>query len=219
MSRTELLLERIGALSGVAFIVAFIIGQVASGDSNSPNPDDPAAVIATYLTQNAVDQDLSISVSLFAIACLIVFVSYLRQVIQRAEGVPSFLSGITWAGGLLFAGTMLASLSIEIASSVLGAYGDDTQVAKTLYVLSWDFVYVFGPPLAALVGATSTAGLMYGVVPRWLCWSGIPLAAILLTPLMFVGLVLSIIWLAALSVTLTFRTIRMPSSEMVPHPA
>ena len=87
MSRSDLLLERIGALSGVAFFVLFVAGFVLFGDTDTPNPDDPAGVIATYMADNATGQDLSIWLSLTAVACLVVFVSYLRQVLQRAEPV------------------------------------------------------------------------------------------------------------------------------------
>ncbi|MGH9174835.1 MAG: hypothetical protein ACRD1H_10775, partial [Vicinamibacterales bacterium] len=101
MSRAELLLERIGALAGLAFVCLFIAGFIMSGDSNQPSPDDPSGVIATYMADTATGQDLANSVSLVAVACLVVFVSYLRQVLQRAEPVRTYLPAAVWAGGLL----------------------------------------------------------------------------------------------------------------------
>ena len=219
MSRSELFLERIGALSGVAFTALFFAGFVISGDTAAPGPDDPAGVIATYMANNAAGQDLSIWLSLIAVSCLVVFVSYLRQVLQRVERVSTFLPAIAWAGGLLFAATLLAALSIEIASGVINNYGDDPEVARTLYALNWNFVYVFGPPLAVLIGATSVAGLLHGGLPRWLSWSGLPVVVMLFTPVMFFGFLLSLPWFIALSMTLALRTTRLPSSALVPRAA
>ncbi len=219
MSRSELLLERIGALSGVAFTVLYVLAFVMSGGTDTPSPDDPAGVIATYMADNATGQDLSIWLSLTAVTCLIVFVSYLRQVLQRSESVSTFLPATAWAGGMLFAATLLAAISIKIASAVIGNYGDDTQVAKTFYALDWNFVNVFGPPLAVLIGATSVAGLLHGGIPRWLGWSGLPLFVIMLSPVMFFGFVLTLPWFIALSVTLALRTLRLPSSALVPRTA
>src|SRR5687767_11566870 len=107
MSRSALLLERIGALSGVAFIVLFVAGFMASGDTDSPSPDDSAGAIATYMADNATGQDLSIGLSLIAVACLVVFVSYLRQVLQRAEPTRTYVPAAAWAGGLLYAAMLL----------------------------------------------------------------------------------------------------------------
>ena len=125
-------------------------------------------MIAAHLTDVANGQELANSMTLIAVACLVVFVNYLRHVLQRAEPSRSFLPATASAGGLLFAGMLLVGLSIQIASGVVDDYGADTQVAKTFYLIGWDFVYVFGPPLAVLIGATSAAGLLHGGVPRWL---------------------------------------------------
>jgi hypothetical protein len=219
VSRTELLLERIGALSGIAFIVLFVAGFVMVDASNAPDPEASSGVIATYLADNATGEDLAMGLSLASIACLVVFVSYLRQVLQRAEPTRTYLPAAAWAGGLLFAATLLAQGSIQIASGVLSNYGDDTQVAKTLYVVAWDFVFVFGPPLAVLIGATSVAGLLHGGLPRWLGWAGLPLVVVLLSPVAFFGVVLALFWMIALSVTLTVRTIRLPAAGLVSRTA
>lgn len=214
-----MLLERIGALSGIAFIVLFVAGFVMVDASNSPDPKESSGIIATYLAKNATGEDLSMGLSLSAIACLVVFVSYLRHVLQRAEPARTYLPAAAWAGGLLFAATLLAERSIQIASGVLSSYGDDTQVAKTLYVVAWDFMFVFGPPLAVLIGATSVAGLLHGGLPRWLGWAGLPLVVVLLSPVAFFGVVLSLFWLIVLSVTLALRTIRLPEAGLVSRTA
>lgn len=218
MSRSEMLLERIGALSGVAFIGLFVAASTMGG-SESPSPDDSSGAIAVYMADNAPGWDLSIGLSLIAVACLVVFVSYLRQALQRAEPARTFLPAAAWAGGLLFAAMLLALLSIQIASGVIASYGDDTQVAKTLYLLSWDFAAVFGPPLAVLIGATSVAGLLHGGLPRWLGWAGLPLVVLLLSPAMWYGFLLALLWFIALSVALTVRTIRLPEAGLAPRTA
>ncbi len=219
MSRSELLLERIGALSGVAFCSLFVAGFVMGGNQDPPSPDDSSGAIATYLADNATGKGLFISLSLISVACLVVFVSYLRQVLQRAEPSRTFLPAAASAGGLLYAAMLLAALLVEIASGVVASYGEDTQVAKALYVLGWDYITVFGPPLAVLVGATSVAGLLHGGLPRWLGWAGLPLAVVLLSPAMFFGFLLSLLWLIVLSIVLTVQTIRLPEAGLVSRTA
>ncbi|HYI16709.1 MAG TPA: hypothetical protein VEX37_15025 [Thermomicrobiales bacterium] len=219
MSRTELLLERIGALSGIAFIGLFVAASTMVGGSDSPSPDDSSRAIATYMADRASDEGLVTAPGLGAVACLVVFISYLRHVLQRNEPSRTFLPSAAWAGGLLFAATLLALLSIQIASGVIASYGNDTQVAKTLYLLSWDFAAVFGPPLAVLIGATSLAGLLHGGLPRWLGWAGLPLVVVLLSPAMFYGFLLALLWLIALSIALTVRTIRLPEAGLVSRTA
>lgn len=218
MSRSELLLERIGALSGAAFIVLLVAG-FSMGDSDPPSPDESSGVIAAHLADVAAGQDLANALSLAAVVCLVVFVSYLRHVLRRAEPSATFLPAATMGGGLLFAAMLLVGLAIQIASGIVSDYGDDTQVAKTLYLIGWDFAYVFGPPLAALIGASSTAALLYGALPRWLGWVGVPLVVVLLSPAMFFGFLLSLLWLTALSITLLVRTIRLPAASLISRQA
>ena len=218
MSKLTLLLERIGALSGLAFAGLLIAGFSIAGVSDPPSPDDPAAVIAAHLADNATGQDLAISLLLAAVACLVVFVSYLRHALQRAEPARTYLPATAWAGGLLLAAMLLVMIAIEVASGVVASYGDDSQVAKTLFILSWDFIYVVGPPLALLIGATSAAGLLHGGLPRWLSWAGVPLVALLLTPLTYFGFLLSLPWFVAVSLTLAVKTIRLPATGLVSRP-
>jgi hypothetical protein len=219
VTRTELLLERIGALSGVVFICLLIAGFMMTGDSDPPSPDESSGVIAAHLTDVANGQELANIITLIAVASLVVFVNYIRHVLQRADPSRSFLPATASAGGLLFAGMLLVGLSIQIASGVVDDYGADTQVAKTFYLIGWDFVYVFGPPLAVLISATSAAGLLHGGVPRWLAWAGLPVAVVLLTPAMFFGFLLSLLWLVALSLVLSFQTIRLPAAGLVSRTA
>ncbi len=219
MSKTDMLLERIGALSGVAFIGLFVVASTMMGGSDSPSPDDSSGAIATYMADRASGEGLTTALALGSVACLVVFVSYLRHVLQRNEPSRTFLPSAAWAGGLLFAATLLAFLSIQIASGVIASYGDDTQVAKTLYLLSWDFSVVFGPPLAVVIGATSVAGLLHGGLPRWLGWAGLPLIVLLLSPAMWFGFLLALLWLLVLSVTLALRTIRLPEAGLVSRTA
>lgn len=219
MTKSALLLERIGALSGILFIGLLVAGFVMSGDADPPSPDESAAVIAAHLSEVAAGQDLANGLSLAAVTCLIVFTSYLRQVLQRADPARTFLPSVAAAGGMLLAAMLLVGLVIQFASGVVASYGTDTQVAKTFYLLGWDFVYVFGPPLATMIGATSVAGLLYGGLPRWLGWVGLPLVVLLLSPVMFVGFLLALIWLIGLSVALTLQTIRVPVAGLVSRTA
>lgn len=101
----------------------------------------------------------------------------------------------------------LVATSIMVAGQVLSDYGADTQVAKTLFVLGWDYIYVFGPPLAALVAGTAAVILRQGTFPRWVGWMSLPFALVLVVPpLAWPAVPLFYLWLAILSVTLLRRS-------------
>jgi hypothetical protein len=56
-----------------------------------------------------------------------------------------------------------------------------------------------------LVTAVSLAALRYGLLPRWLGWAGFPAAALLPLAIGFVGFLVFIAWLLAVSAALAFR--------------
>ena len=54
------------------------------------------------------------------------------------------------------------------AQFVVQDYGQDTQVAKTLFVIGWDTVRVLGPPVAAFGASAAVLILRFKLLPRWL---------------------------------------------------
>jgi hypothetical protein len=56
-----------------------------------------------------------------------------------------------------------------------------------------------------LVVAVSLAALRYGLLPRWLGWTGFAVAVLLPTAIGFLGFLIFLAWMLAVSVTLATR--------------
>jgi hypothetical protein len=202
MSVNSMLAYRIGAISGVLF-VALMFWAIALTDSTPPSPEDPSSVIASYMSSPSSQSSLAVSLHLVAIFVFFWFLASLRQILLGIDGGDGWLTSVAFGGGLVFATMSLVATSILAAGQILSDYGSDTQVAKSLFLLSWDFLYVFGPPLAALVTATAAIILRQSAFPRWVGWMSLPFALVLvIPPLAWPAVPLFFVWLLVFSVTL-----------------
>jgi hypothetical protein len=215
MNTSTTIADRIGALSGLAFVGFAFAAFASSGSSNPPSPDEPSARLATYLTDPAVHSELMTTLLLMSVFCLFPFVACLARHIQQAENPGGWLAFVALGGGFVFAALMLVVTAVTIATNVVSDFGNDTQVAKTLYVIGWDFAFVLGPPLAAMIGTASLASVLHGALPRWIGWAGLPVTLLLVIPqLVWGGFVLAFPWLALASVALLWRSVRLERTRL-----
>jgi hypothetical protein len=84
---------------------------------------------------------------------------------------------VAYGGGILTGAVDLLRVSFIIAGVTVGDYGASPEVARTLFILTYNFDFLFAAPLAAIVGATSAVILHTGLWPRWLGWVGLLIAA------------------------------------------
>lgn len=137
---------------------------------------------------------------------LVLFTAYLRHYLVLKANEDNWLISVAFGGGLIASAMFLLSAHFGQAFTILSSYGSETQVAKALYLLDWNwYLLVEAPPIAALVASIGVIGVTRKVLPRWLSWSGILLALMLLVP--FVtggGIMLSYLWLGALALVILF---------------
>lgn len=218
MNDRNLIWDRLGALSGIVFVVLFIIGTSISPDGGAPSPGADAAVLTNYLAGNGDGFRHQAGFLLAATFFLICFVAYLRLHLQRHEGEDGWIASAAYAGGLITAGLFLVMGSLGLAQGVAVNEGADIQVSSMLNVLAWDFISAAGPSLGLLIGATSVAGLRYAALPRWVSWTGVPIAVLLVAGTVisaaWYGFMLSMPWLLLVSSVLLVRT-----WKAVPAPA
>jgi hypothetical protein len=158
---------------------------------------------------------MTTTLTLLAVLCFLPFLAFLARQIRRAESPHGWLASAAFGGGLVYAALLLVLAALTLATRVVTAYGDDTQVAKTLYVLGWEFLSVLGPPLATLIGAASVASVLHGALPRWLGWAGLLVTVLLAIPaLTYVGLLLAHPWLALVGGALLWRTVAVDRIQM-----
>lgn len=218
MSGNTQLAYRLCAVSGIMYIALMFVG-FAMTDSNPPSPQDPASVIASYMAMPEEQSSLAVSLILAATFVFFWFLAGLRQILSSLEGDDGWLTQVAYGGGLVFVAMALVATGFMLAGQVLSDYGTDTQVAKTLFVLMWDYIYVFGPPLAALVSATAAIILRQSAFPRWLGWMSLPFAALLvIPPLAWPGVPFFYLWVAILSVVLARRGFAIPRRSAAVQP-
>jgi hypothetical protein len=139
----------------------------------------------------------------------VVFTSYLGAHLRKAAGGAGWLASVAYGGGILTGAVTLLWVSFIIAGVTVGDYGASPEVARTLYILTFDSYFLFAAPLAAIVGATSAVILRTGLWPRWLGWVGLLITAFALA--LITGGVSSIpafLWLLLVSILMLSKQLR-----------
>jgi hypothetical protein len=196
--------EQWAALAGLAFVVlyvaAFALG-IDVGDSDreildyyGDSGNRAKEIVAFFLISGAA-------------LAFVVFANGLRSLIARAEQGTAPLAALAWAGTAC-AVLVLVGNAVSRATA-FAAMDDEFQLDPNARRLVEDVGYVLfvsGALVAILlVVAVSLAALRHGVLPRWLGWVGFPAAALLTLAIAFVGFLVFVAWVVAVSAGLALR--------------
>ena len=197
--------ERLAALAGVVFIVfyvaAFLLGiEVGNSDRE---------ILDYYASSSHRAKEL---IAFFLIAgaalALIVFAAALRSLIRRPEQDTSMLGSLALAGGTAQAALIIAGNAVSRGAGFASMDKDFHLDPNTRrYFEDIGFLLFVSGALAGilLVVAVSLAALRYGLLPRWLGWTGFAVAVLLPTAIGFLGFLIFLAWMLAVSVTLATR--------------
>ena len=202
---TRISWERFAALAGVAFVILYVAAfglGIEVGDSDRK-------ILAYYANSGHRTKEI---VAFFLIAgaalALLVFATALRSLIAKAEQETAMLAAIAWTGGIASAVLVLAGDAVSRATAYT-ALDDKFRLDPSTRRLFEDtgFLLFASAALAAilLVVAVSLAALRYGILPRWLGWSGLPAAALLTLGIVFVGFLVLAAWVLTVSAALALR--------------
>jgi len=194
--------ERIGALTGVAFVVVAIIAGIIGGEP--PDADSPVQEIVDHYSDNETSIQVGAFVGAAAMVLLVFFGAYLRSVFSAAEGRGGMLSALTLVGTAIIAVGFAIDITISIA--LTEAVDDIEPAAVQALQALWDndFVPIALGILVFLI-ATGLSILRYGALPKWLGWVALVLAVIGFTPIGFIAFLGTGIWIAIVSVMLALR--------------
>ena len=197
--------ERLAALAGVVFIVfyvaAFLLGiEVGNSDRE---------ILDYYASSSHRAKEL---IAFFLIAgaalALIVFAAALRSLIRRPEQDTSMLGSLALAGGTAQAALIFAGNAVSRGAGFASMDKDfrlDPNTRRYLEDIGY-LLFVSGALAGILlVVAVSLAALRYGLLPRWLGWTGFAVAVLLPTAIGFLGFLIFLAWMLAVSVTLATR--------------
>lgn len=216
--------ERVGPVSGfIAIILTFAGNAIADPNSNvvDADPAQDSSVIANLFTAHRADMEFGARFQIVGIVFMIVFLAYLYRRIQSAEAGRGWLAPAMLIGGVGCVVAMLMFTAATIAIATIDDYGTDTAVARTFAALTWDSIEIMLAPAAALAGSIAVAALRYNALPRWIGYTGAPLAfALLIAPLSYAGdlfwfaFIVFWFWLLAVSIDTAIRP-RMPEPAAI----
>ena len=208
-------LERLAPLTGVLFVVLLVVALVLGGEP--PDADAPRGEVLDYWTDKETEAMVSSFLGALAMVPYLWFVGTLRSALRAAEGRTGRLSGIAFAGGIVFAAYALVGLTVQfVAADTAGDVpAEVTQTLSALSVESWLGLAVGN---AVLLLATGVLAVRTGVFPSWLGWITVLLGIASITPAGFFAFLLTFVWILGISILLFLRD-RAPAAPAPTAPA
>jgi hypothetical protein len=175
--------DRVAAVAGVLFVVAFVVGQYIAPDLVYPEEQVGGVQLTFYVNyENA----LLAQAILFGVASmlLLVFAGGLRAFLARAEGQDPRWAPVVVAAGAVAAGLVLLRAAIVVALTALrgnevGVHAQGSAwAARALFYLEGAIRDMVLFPFAVFLAAAAVVLLRTGVLPGWLGWVGAGLAVL-----------------------------------------
>lgn len=174
-------LVRIGALSGVVYVLLLIAG-FAIGVASSPTPPSIFGTPEQIAAQTAEVTPFGVWIGLYlevvALLCFVVFAAFLRTLSQPDERDTSWLAAAAFGVALIFASLQLLSMAILGLVSYRAGTGADVASATALldlrlgsYILSWSVGGLW-------IGLIAISALRNGMLSRGLSVSGLLIALV-----------------------------------------
>ena len=203
--------QRWGPLSGVAYVILFLVGILAGGEGPGDTPEEH---VTYYANAGNRTKDFAIFFVLVAAGLLFLwFLAGLRGILVRAEGEVARWTALAYGAGIASAALFLGAASLFVAPA--GSAGDESfrnvnpSAVNILGNAGYAMLVCSIIVAALLVLATSIVALRTLVLPRWLSVAGFVVAPLLLLAVFFVPIFLWLAWILAVSVVLILRTARV----------
>lgn len=210
-------LERLAPLTGVAFVVLFIAAFTIGGET--PDVGDSAEQVRDFWLNNDTETIWASALLLWGSVLAIWFGASLQTALRRAEGEPGRLSGLVFAGWIVFA---VGAMAFAGFGFTVGDAADESAVSddviQTLSILNSDFFTILSGGLAVAMLATGAAVLRHGGLPRWLGYLALLLGITAVTPIGFFSFLLAGIWVLVVSVLLYQQNGQPAANSLPPAP-
>ena len=203
--------HRYAPLSGVAFVLLFVVGSALWGLEQPAIGADPREIVDFYRGTSARIL-IGGSLSLVSIAFLAWFGSILRDALTEAESDHTTGLPLTAFGGILL--VCAVGLGAETINMVGAVRAEDDGglspgAAQTYLDVSSALGYwAAGAALAVVAASTALVAIRTGrILPRRFAWATLALAAALMTPVLITpagkfAFSLPLLLLAAISVSI-----------------
>ncbi len=195
--------NRLGAASGLIAVVVLVAAFAVTGAFDGDvEPSDSAASIAEALAHRDIGSGPVIVLA--GMLIFLVFATYLRRHIMRAQ--DSWLVDLFYGGALLVVVAVFAFAALNLSMDALDDPRSNPEIAKMLFVMEWNLIWLLAPGIIAGAGAAAVMSLRFGALPQWLGWLAILVAITGLMP--WIGALVFLAWIGIVSGTLVVQQIR-----------
>jgi hypothetical protein len=215
------------SLSGVLFVVLFVIGSALMFDG--PSGDESPAKFASFYGDSGHRDKINIGWILAGLGLFFFlwFVAALRETVREAEalegGRDGMLGFLVTIGGASYAAVALGAIGLAAGVRTMS---DDTyrhQVYPDIIHANSDGTYVMHATgtaaLAVMIFAFSLAILGSRALPRWLGWFGMLAGLAALISIIFFTILIWLLWVAVASVVLFLHSRKAGPALPVAQPA
>ena len=195
--------SRLGAWSGVAFVVLFVVGFLMF---EVPNDNRSKAEWQKWWTDSGHRTTAIIGAYLMILAAL-AFVGFIGNLGRRIPGGGGPL--VTF--GSLFAGMVLVSAIARVVIPASNSFGDTPlppepllgDLARQFDQMGWGLLLVAGALAAgAFTAVASFSARQHGILPGWLTMAGYVVAVLQLAGHYFFPFVTFVVWVLVVSIVL-----------------
>ena len=199
--------ERLAALGGLVAAVLWTASVVMLEAAGNPADPDAAREIVDHFRDNRTPILVAGLLSALGSFAFFWFLAALYRALRATDG-PGALSVAAVAGGIAAGTAMLALFGPQTTGATTDEELLDPGAAVAFWRLSHTFFIAAEIAFAVLLAAASLLALRGVLLPRWLGWTGLVVAVLLLiTPIGWLALLALVpLWLAAASVILFRRT-------------
>ena len=210
-------LKRLSSLTGALSAVLMISGALMFGVFDYLPSADRLQVI---FGENPVRVSSAGYIYTLSAFFLIWFAGNLYHVLHKREGKADQFAITAFGGGLGSGIALLAGCSTIIAAGARAGVPDRISSAEA--ITFYDFYshilgQMFAITLAVFIGSSGIVFMRTGLFPAWVGWLSVIIAFGLLTPVGYMVITLSFLWLLCISVWLYIRGDANVDNESIPH--
>jgi hypothetical protein len=184
-------------ITGIVAVVLFIIAFILGGET--PDFDAAPKEILDYYGDQTEQVIVSI-LALYGAVLLVFFSAALRSRLWRSESLAQLVlvgGALLALGWAIFAGLNFTLTDLANSDNVSRI---DPGTLQSLNALNSDFFFPVVLGTTVWIFSVALAILRSGGLPRWLGWAALVIAIVAVTPLGFIAIPLSGLWILVASV-------------------
>lgn len=215
------LLTRLGAACGALYVVLVILANDVLGPGSPDSTASAETIGAWWRAHQVTNTDWALGlVDLLGLLCFPIYVVVLAWLLQRADRGRTWLPWAVLAMGLLSAVVKLASGAPMFALLWRADDGISDGLAAAMVDMNGAAFMLTWALDAVMLAAAGGVILSTRCLPRWLGWSALVTAPLLLANVAFAVsgppfFLLALIWIVATSITIAIRGERAPAGSPI----